>query len=93
MPDENGVMTIDEVARYLRVARSTVYRQAREGRIPTRRVGRRWRFSRRAIDRWLQAQGGPPPVLKYAGVFRKDETLDEIVAEIYQQRGRPLVSD
>jgi hypothetical protein len=32
-------------------------------------------------------------VLKYAGVFRKDETLDEIVAEIYQQRGRPLVSD
>ena len=93
VPSDDEVMTIDEVARYLRVAPSTVYRQAREGRIPARRVGHRWRFSRTAIDRWLRGRGGPPPVLKYAGAFREDETLDEMVAEIYRQRGRSIVGD
>jgi hypothetical protein len=32
-------------------------------------------------------------VLKYAGAFREDETLDEMVAEIYRQRGRSMAGD
>lgn len=47
------VMTVEEVAGYLRIPQSSVYRLAQEGRMPCQKVGRRWRFHRDAIDRWL----------------------------------------
>ena len=48
-----SIMTLDEVARYLRVHRSTVYRMAREGSIPSMKVANQWRFHKNRIDRWL----------------------------------------
>jgi excisionase family DNA binding protein len=54
MPEhEFVVMTIEEVADYLRIPRSSVYKLAQEGRIPCQKAGRRWRFHRDAIDKWL----------------------------------------
>lgn len=50
-PDE--VMTVKEVAEYLRLAESTVYRLVKNGSLPGRKFGGNWRFSRRGIDRWL----------------------------------------
>ena len=50
-PDE--VMTVKEVADYLRLAESTVYRLVKKGSLPGRKLGGNWRFSRRGIDRWL----------------------------------------
>jgi excisionase family DNA binding protein len=50
---KNAVMTVDEVAAYLRIPRSSIYKLAQEGRIPCQKAGRRWRFHREAIDRWL----------------------------------------
>ncbi len=47
------VMTVDEVASYLRIPRSSVYKLAQEGRIPCQKAGRQWRFHRAAIDEWL----------------------------------------
>lgn len=47
------VMTVDEVAQYLRVSRSTVYRLLRDGEIPASKVGGYWRFRRHVIDTWL----------------------------------------
>ena len=52
-----SVMTIDELSDYLRISRSTLYKLAQEGRVPCMKVGRHWRFRKRAIDRWLE-QGG-----------------------------------
>jgi excisionase family DNA binding protein len=49
-----GVMTVTEVADYLRIHRSTVYRLLKDNRIPAFRVGSDWRFSRDAIDEWQQ---------------------------------------
>jgi len=55
MNDESlEIMTIEEVARYLRIPVSTVYRLAQKGRIPANKVGRQWRFSRRALERWIE---------------------------------------
>ena len=48
------VMMIDDLAAYLHVAKSTLYKLAQEGRIPGQKVGRHWRFHRDAIDAWLQ---------------------------------------
>lgn len=51
------VMTLQEVAAYLKIARSTAYKLAREGKIPGQKVGRHWRFHRVAIDEWLSDRG------------------------------------
>jgi excisionase family DNA binding protein len=47
------IMTLEEVAKYLRVHKSTIYRMAREGRIPSSRVANQWRFRKARIDEWL----------------------------------------
>ena len=49
------VLTLNEVAEYLRIPRSTAYKLAQEGRIPGQKVGRHWRFHRGALDQWLAA--------------------------------------
>jgi len=56
-PDQ--LLTVREVSHYLRLARSTVYRLAQNGRLPGRKVGGTWRFPRRGLDEWL-AQQAPP---------------------------------
>ena len=47
------VMTIGEVAAYLRIPRSSVYKLAQKGKIPGKKVGRHWRFRRMTIELWL----------------------------------------
>lgn len=51
---EGQVMTVDDLAAYLRIPRSSVYKLAQRGQVPCQKVGRHWRFSRRAVDHWLQ---------------------------------------
>jgi excisionase family DNA binding protein len=46
------VMTLREVASYLRVSRSTIYRLLKKGRLPAFRLGTDWRFNAESIDRW-----------------------------------------
>lgn len=53
----NEVMTADEVAAYLHLNIRTVYRLARTGKIPARRVGGQWRFHRNAITEFLWPKG------------------------------------
>ena len=49
----DSVLTIDELAGYLKIAKSTAYKLAQEGKLPGQKVGRHWRFHKEAIDRWL----------------------------------------
>ena len=56
--EQEVIMTITEVADYLKIAPSTIYRLARQGKVPGRKIGGNWRFSRRVIDDWLFAQAG-----------------------------------
>jgi len=51
-----AVLTIDELAAYLKLAKSTTYKLAQEGKIPGQKVGRHWRFNKAAIDRWLASE-------------------------------------
>lgn len=50
------IMTVDEVAKYLRMHEMTIYRMATEGRLPAYKVGNRWRFKKERIDEWLLSQ-------------------------------------
>lgn len=47
------IMNIDEVSKYLRTSRSSLYKLAQEGKIPSQKIGRNWRFRKEAIERWL----------------------------------------
>jgi len=53
---DNAIMTIGEVADYLKVTERTIYRLAGAKQIPAFKVGGNWRFSRVDIDRWIQQQ-------------------------------------
>ena len=46
------VLTLEEVAEYLRVHPTTIYRLLKKREIPAFRVGSDWRFSLASIDRW-----------------------------------------
>jgi excisionase family DNA binding protein len=46
------VLTVAEVAEYLRVHPTTIYRLLQAKKLPGFRVGSEWRFSKDAIDRW-----------------------------------------
>ena len=47
------VMTVEEVARYLKLKPQTVYKWAQEGQIPGTKLGKEWRFRRAILDRWI----------------------------------------
>lgn len=54
MPTQiDDVLTIDELAVYLKVSKSTLYKLVQEGKIPGQKVGKHWRFHRDVIERWL----------------------------------------
>ena len=52
-PANLTILTVREVAAYLRLHVVTVYRMAQHGALPAFRVGRGWRFKRDQIDQWL----------------------------------------
>jgi excisionase family DNA binding protein len=47
-----NVMTLEEVANYLRVHPSTIYRLVKRGKLPAFKVGSDWRFNLESIDHW-----------------------------------------
>jgi excisionase family DNA binding protein len=51
--EQQTIMTVREVAKYLRMHEMTIYRMARQGEIPAYKVGNRWRFNRQRIEEWL----------------------------------------
>jgi excisionase family DNA binding protein len=53
----NGeILTIKQVADYLKVTERTIYRLAAAKQIPAFKVGGTWRFSRAEINQWIQRQ-------------------------------------
>lgn len=50
---DGGILTLDEVAAYLKAGKRTVYRLAQKGEIPAFKLGGTWRFRRTELDRWI----------------------------------------
>jgi excisionase family DNA binding protein len=62
----SSVLTIDELAEYLKISKSTLYKLAQEGSIPGQKVGKHWRFHKDAVDEWLRQRGPIAPSTKAA---------------------------
>lgn len=54
MPDE--IMTLKDVAEYLKIAEKTLYGYVQKGRIPGIKIGSAWRFRKAEIEAWLDDQ-------------------------------------
>jgi excisionase family DNA binding protein len=53
---EGDILTLDEVAAYLKAGKRTVYRLAANGEIPAFKLGGTWRFRRAELDQWIAAR-------------------------------------
>jgi excisionase family DNA binding protein len=70
-----SVLTLEEVADYLRVHPSTIYRLAKKNQIPAFKIGSDWRFNRESIDVWrLQAEQDPNSSIPVASTDTPEET-------------------
>ena len=49
----DDILTIEEVAKYLRVSERTVYDWAQKGEIPSGKIGTVWRFKKSEIEKWV----------------------------------------
>ena len=54
--DEGEILTLKQVAAFLKVTERTIYRLAAAKKIPAFRVGGTWRFSKAEINQWIQRQ-------------------------------------
>jgi len=50
------ILTIREVADYLKVTQRTLYRLVQDGKLPAFKVGNSWRFRREDLERWISEQ-------------------------------------
>ena len=52
----SSMMTVEELAKYLKMKVVTIYKHAQEGKIPGFKVGSKWRFKKETIDKWIEKQ-------------------------------------
>ena len=82
-----------KAAAYLRVSEPEVVRLVQQQDLPGRLLGNEWRFLKSALQDCLQTfpqRGSKEAVLSVAGAWKNDPHVDEELAEIYKQRGRPM---
>jgi len=51
--NDSDIMTLEEVAAYLKLKPQTIYTWAQEKRIPAAKLGKEWRFRKSIIDKWF----------------------------------------
>ncbi len=58
--ERENFLTTDEVARYLRVDKYTIYRLVSQKKLPAFKVGNQWRFKRSILERWIKTRMNVP---------------------------------
>jgi excisionase family DNA binding protein len=52
---EKEILTIDEAAAYLQIGKRSLYKLAKEDRIPCKKILNKWRFEKEALRAWIRA--------------------------------------
>ncbi len=79
------IMTLEEVADFLRVTKQTIHRLLERRGIPAMRVGRQWRFDKASIDVWLRQSSAE--IVANILVIDDDETLCTLFQDTLQGDG------
>ena len=84
------LMTVQEMADYLRVTKKTIYRLLERGGIPAIKVGHQWRFDKTLIDEWLQQSsvGVKATIL----VIDDEETIRSLFKETLKEAGHRVIT-
>jgi excisionase family DNA binding protein len=87
--DKTQVLTLSEAATFLRVSEAALLHLATLQEVPGRKIGDDWRFSKTALQDWLGAAAPRRGLLSQIGALQDDPHREEMLKEIYAQRGRP----
>lgn len=90
------VLTLAEAAAYLRVPEGEVLHLVGPNGLPGRLIGSEWRFLRAALQEWLRSPVVPSSresLLSLAGSWQDDPHAEEMLQEIYRNRGRPMTEE
>jgi len=87
------VLTLAEAAAYLRVGENQLADLAARQDIPGRQIGGEWRFLKTALIRWLATPARRGFWDTQFGALKDDPHLDEMLRDIYRERGRPMAED
>lgn len=52
------MLTLEELAIYLKLSKSTLYKLVQRGEVPGTKIGKHWRFRRETIDQWIDSDKG-----------------------------------
>lgn len=86
---ERTVLTLAEAAEFLRLSPSTISRLAETEGLPGRKIGDEWRFLREALEDWLRRKNPKEVLLDQRGALTDDPYVQELLASVYHDRGRP----
>ena len=50
------LLTLEELAKYLKISKPTLYKMVEKGKIPALKIANQWRFKKSDINRWLEKQ-------------------------------------
>lgn len=87
----DDVLTLEELAAYLKVSETTAYSLVRSGDIPGRKVGREWRFLRERVVNWLM-QAGTEDDMEKTGMLQRMVQRDEWGGEFKIEEGQEKVA-
>jgi PTS system nitrogen regulatory IIA component len=78
---DDDILTLEEVAKYLRVSERTVYDWAQKGEIPSGKIGTAWRFKKAEIEKWVNDRLSGNRLLPQNGALHLETILspDRIV--------------
>jgi len=79
------LMTLEEVAEYLRVTKKTIYRLLERRAIPSTRVGHQWRFDKAAVEAWLR-HNSAGFAAKFL-VIDDDEAIGDLFKDTLEEAG------
>ncbi len=87
------ILTLTEAAAYLRVSETEIVELMRRQGLPGRKIGDGWRFLKAAIQEWLRLPEKENFWWKHFGALKGDPYLDEMLEQIYRDRGRPATEE
>lgn len=91
---DDDILTIDEVAKYLRVSERTVYDWAQKGEVPAGKIGTVWRFKKNEIEKWVNLRLTAPKMEPLYGTIRLDTVIsvERIIFLDYESKQDALLA-
>ena len=96
--DYKDVLTAREAAKYLRLALPTFYRYMWEGKIPSSKIGGRYRFKKSLLDKWLgkRAEGedvsGRNKLMGTVSSIKRDAILAQVNLDVGEHKVTAVIT-